>query len=160
MEGAVEYDLVVFQVWRPVDNCSYLLTGEHRIEEYNVGNDYLLDSASVVPPLDPIPVEPGDVLGIYVNQGQSVDYSVQQCPDDENTVFQIAVTPEMIEQLSVIDICSDGASDVIGVPIVNAIVEESEFLLNAKMVRSGYIASSRAQLINVAMQCELTIHAR
>ena len=125
MEGAVEYDLVVFQVWRSLTNCSYLLRGEHRVQNYSVSNDYLLDSALVTPPLDPIAVEPGDVLSIYVIQGEVMDYGIQEYPGGGNTVFEIAAAPEMVAQR--LDFCSGGAVDIItGAPNVKARIEEGE----------------------------------
>ena len=129
MEGAVQYDLVIFQVWRPLSNCSYQLRGEQRVENFQVGNDYLLDSGSIVPPLDPVPVELGDIVGVYVNQGQLVDYGIQQYPDDNGTVLQITESPEIFDQqLPERDFfSSDGAQAVLtGAPIVNVRVLEGE----------------------------------
>lgn len=120
MEGAIQYDLVVFQVWSPTSNCTYALRGEHRVKDYNVSDDYLLDSALVTPPLEPVPVEPGDVLGVYVNQGEHEDYGVQKRHGHENnSVFEIMVAPN-----APLDLCSERALDVAGVPNVNAIVEK------------------------------------
>ena len=126
MEGAFTYRLILLQVWRPSSPCSYILVGQHRVDNFAVGTDFLLDTASVSPPLDPIPVQPGDVLGIYVNQGQFQNAGVQQYASDMSTVVQVQSNQEAALVQSAINVCAGGATSITGAPILNAVVIEGK----------------------------------
>lgn len=116
MEGALTFSSVRFQVWRPISACEYQFQGQQRVENYNVGRDYLLDTSTVPTPPDPIPVQPGDIVGIYVEHRRFAGFGVQQYSEDSSTVY---VNADISPQL---DFCEGGVSTVRGAPIVNAVV--------------------------------------
>lgn len=122
------YDLIVFQVWRPLTNCSFQLMGSHRIEGYVVGEDYLVDTASISPSLPPLPVAPGDIMGIYVVEGNSMAASVQQYLDGNTTVYVSAVSTKAFSGLSMLDHCGagDGSAEAAGAPIITARIVQSK----------------------------------
>lgn len=113
------YDGLIFQVWRPQsDGCSYSLQGTHRIQNYRVGNDYLVDTSSVTPALPPIAVVPGDIVSIYVVHRLS-RVGVQQYSGDRTVVYVSTNNPGNV---AVVNFCGGGTASVQGAPIMNAVV--------------------------------------
>lgn len=125
-QPSMNYNLIMFQVWRPISNCSFELTGSHRVEGYAVGSDYLVNTSTISPPLTPLPVAPGDIVGIYVEQISASSVGVQQYPHDNITVYLRATSADELGAISILDYCGDGSS-VSGAPIVNALVIEGEW---------------------------------
>ena len=117
VEARGRLEVIIFQVWRPLnDNCSsYRLVDSHRVDNYNVGQDLLINSTA----LTPMRVEPGDVVGVYLNKGGSNrNIGVQQYQTDSSRVF-FKTNPDQIG--SVLRTC-ESTDTVIGAPIVNAVV--------------------------------------
>lgn len=58
---------VIFQVWRPISNCSYRLVGQHSFDSDSARVSSRFVNVSVVErELQPITVEPGDFVGFYI----------------------------------------------------------------------------------------------
>lgn len=123
LEAESLYHLILFQVWRPLDdNCTYELQGSHSLEDYVVGEDYLVDTSLVTPPLEPIEVEPGDVVGVYVLQGNRTGIGVQQYSNDSAVVYSVSVSDTDVLMLSNVSVCEERV--IVGAPIVSAVVLE------------------------------------
>lgn len=123
VEESRTYDPVIFQVWHPLaDGCTYELRDSHTLESYQVGNDLLIDTATLDSPLVPISVEPGDVVGVYADADGRGSGSVgfQQYPSDTSSVFVDRVNSRRVERISSIDSCD--MDSIMGAPVVNPIV--------------------------------------
>ena len=101
-------------------SCSFELMGSHRIENYRVGRDDLVDTSTVEDStLTPIAVEPGDVVGVYVEDGTS---SVQEYSDSSMTY----IVEEGSDDVSMVDFCTGAVTSNAGAPIITAIVIEGQ----------------------------------
>ena len=114
------FEVIIFQVWRPLSSCSFELMGSHRIENYRVGRDDLVDT-STVEALTPIAVESGDVVGVYVEDGTS---SVQEYSDSSMTY--IVEEAEGSDDVSMVDFCTGAVTSNAGAPIITAVVIEGQ----------------------------------
>lgn len=90
-----------------------------------MGSDYLVDTATINPPLTPLAVAPGDIAGIYVKQKNfASEVGVQQYPNDSTTVYSHPTSADDLSDISTLNFCGDGNSVSDGAPIVNAQVIE------------------------------------
>lgn len=135
MEDDISYDLITFQVWRPVTACTWQLIGSHSVQDYTVGGDYLVNTSTILPSQTPIPVDPGDIVGIYVNQGSRA-VGVQQYPGDDTVAYSRRTNAGNVGGLSDLNYCSsqNNVEVVMGAPIVNAQVIAMEGQLNRTVI--------------------------
>ncbi len=108
------------------------LVDSHRIDDYQVGSDYLLDTSTLSEPLVPTRVEPGDVIGVYVaaredNPSRTEGrIGVQQYRDDNTDAWINQVPPGSIGAVSVFDSCGAGITTTQGAPVVNPLTIEGK----------------------------------
>lgn len=82
-----------------------------------------MDTSTVVDSaLTPIPVEPGDIVGVYVEDGTA---SVQEYTDS-SVAYVASVAADEIDGVSMVSVCTGAVTSNVGAPIVTAVVTEGQ----------------------------------
>lgn len=120
---------VTFQVWRltATSGCrTYELVGSHHFSNVTTNSEKLLNVSAVEEfGLDPIPVQPGDVVGFYeeFSGGRSTFPNIQSNGVRNSlSYYMSSVNSTSISAVREVDICGSSIRTVNGTPVITATV--------------------------------------